>query len=108
MSIELLKQEVFDELFDNIESNLDTYRNGDFSDLISDNNYHQSSEFNVDLNLLSNITGGQENDVDNCLLMFNAIEGLSPSLARDKRLWSYLTHTHLFNYTNVHLYFTML
>ena len=98
MSIELLKKEVFDELFDNIEGNLDIYRNGDFNDLISDNSYYQSSEFNVDINLLGNITGGQENDVDNCLLMFNAIEGLSPSLARDKRLWSYLTHTHLFNY----------
>lgn len=98
MSIEILKKEVFDDLFDNIKSNLDKYRNGDFNDLISDNSYYKSSEFTIDLNLLGNITGGQENDVDNCLLMFNAIEDLSPSLARDKRLWSYLTHTHLLSY----------
>jgi hypothetical protein len=99
MSIKLLKKEVFNKLFDNIESNLDKYRNGDFNDLVSNKSYYKFSELNVDINLLSNIVGGQENDIDNCLLMFNAIDGLSPSLARDKRLWSYLTHTHLFNYT---------
>ena len=59
MSIEILKKEVFDDLFDNIKSNLDKYRNGDFTDLISDNSYYKSSEFTIDLNLLGNIKGGQ-------------------------------------------------
>ena len=99
MSIELLKEEALNELLDNINNNLEKYRNGDFNDAIDDHSFHRFSELNIDKDLLSKIQGGQESDVDNCLLMFNAIEDLSPSLARDKRLWSYLTHTHLFDYT---------
>ena len=99
MSIAFFKDEALDELFENIEVNLDRYRNGDFDDLITDDSVHKFAELSINQEFLISIYGGQDDDVDNCLKMFEAMEGLTPKLARDKRLWSYLTHTSLFHYT---------
>ena len=99
MSISFFKDEALDELFENIEVNLDQYRNGDFDDLVTDDSVHKFAELSINQEFLISIHGGQDDDVDNCLKMFEAMQGLTPKLARDKRLWSYLTHTSLLQYT---------
>ena len=99
MSIKFFKDQTLQELLENIGNNLDCYRNGDFSDLITPESCHQSSELSFDHEILRSIGGGLENDAENCIKMFDALEGLTPKLAREKRLWCYLTHTDLLEYT---------
>ena len=99
MSIKFFKDQTLQELLENIGNNLDCYRNGDFSDLITPESCHQSGELSFDHEILRSIGGGKENDAENCMKMFDALVGLTPRLARDKRFWCYLTHTDLLEYT---------
>jgi hypothetical protein len=101
MSIRLLKQRTIDELITNIADNLDSYRAGDFDSIINNNNCHTHDGLTFDVELLKSINGKRDEDVDNCLKMFKAMNGLTPYLAKDERLWCYLTHTVLLEYSRV-------
>ena len=43
--------------------------------------------------------GGDDHEVEYCELMFSAIPNMTPYLARDERLWTYMTHTVLLDYS---------
>jgi hypothetical protein len=99
MSIQFLKQSTFDQLYADIKTNLERYKIGDFEDLITQNDCLVSDKLTIDMNILGSINGNHKNDAKNALAMDKAFNGLSPHVARDKRLWSHLTHTHLLKYT---------
>src|SRR3546814_4359590 len=44
-------------------------------------------------------SGADDFEVENCLAVHEYLEALSPYEARDERLWSYLTHTSMLQYT---------
>lgn len=101
MKIRLLKKNKINELFSHIPDNLNLYRSGIFEPLLSDpGNY---IEINIGINdeLISQIDCDtkEPREVENCKLILEAMGELTPYLARDERLWIYLTHTFLLNYS---------
>lgn len=101
MSVRLIKATKSKELLDNISNNLDLYRDGSFDYLISDSSCYLQTSFNCDEKTLLSLECNEDDhkEVENCILIFKALGRLSHYLARDDRLWVYLTHTHLLNYT---------
>ncbi len=101
MKLRLLKEVKLKELFEQIRENLDLYRSGNFEFMkVYSANYieinHDSDESKL---LMIDCDNNEHKEVENCINMFKAMGGLSKYLARDKRLWVYLTHTDLLPYT---------
>lgn len=101
MKLRLLKAVKIKELLDKISENLDLYRNCDFEYLKTDPaNYfvimHDADESKLSL---IDCEESDHKEVENCKTMYEAMGNLSPYLARDERLWVYLTHTDLLPYT---------
>ena len=42
---------------------------------------------------------GGDSDAENSYIVFDALKGLNPNLARDERIWVYLTHFHCLDFT---------
>jgi hypothetical protein len=99
MTIKFLRQKTLDELYSNVGSNLDRYRAGNFDDLLLTDKIYTFDKIDIDHDALEGIEGGDKNDAINCLRLFNAIDGMTPYLARDARIWCYLTHTYLLEYS---------
>jgi hypothetical protein len=97
-----LRASSVEQLRADIPKNLEKYRKGDFSDLAVDQSYWFEFPVEVDEAKLSAISVGADgslNEVANCTLAYDALSELSPYLARDERLWVYLSHTVLLAYT---------
>jgi len=100
VTLSYLKQEAVDTLRDGIEVNLEVYRSGNFEHLIESSVVTLNGDILIDEFLLNGMhCNGGERDIENSLLVSQGIEGLTPYLARDERIWTYLTHTILLNYT---------
>lgn len=101
MKANFLKATKVKELLANIAENLDSYRKGNFDFLETDASYFFESTLEIDMEALAKISCDKGNlrEVDNCMLMYDAMGGMSHYLARDERLWIYLTHTVLLSYT---------
>ena len=101
MKTRLLRSTELKSLVDNISDNLDLYRNGAFDYLELDSSKYIEIDHEFDETKLSLIDCEVDNhyEVDNCIRMFEAMGGLTHYLARDERLWVYLTHTKLLSYT---------
>ena len=102
MKARILKANKVRELYLNIEQNIDLYREGDFQFLGLDQSYSVEIEHEIHETVLSTIDcikGGDNKEVDNCINLYSAMGTLSPYLARDERLWTYLTHTNLLQYS---------
>lgn len=84
----------------NIQDNLELYRTGDFDFIANDPEGVFDSSLDIDEEKLSRIscTLDDHNEVANAMLMFESVNGLSHYLARDDRLWTYLSHTILLKY----------
>ena len=101
MNIKLIQRGAVQSLYDTVPQNLERYKSGDFTSLkldehikeIADTNFHE----NVFLKL-EPIPGGK-NDAKNALIVVQSLEGLTPYLARDERIWVHLTHFAGLEYT---------
>jgi hypothetical protein len=84
-----------------IETNIEKYRNGDFQYLTSDGSNFIETEYEINTQELNKIKtiNGDFNEVQCCLGAFNGLPNISAYLARDQRLWVYLTHIVLLDYT---------
>ena len=100
MKAKFFKSQTVKNLLENIEDNIDLYRSGNF-DLISNDpaNFFEH-ELEINTSLLDSIscTASDHNEIECCKKMYKAMNELTPYLARDERLWVYLSHTHLLNY----------
>lgn len=101
MKARFFKEKYLKELELNIAENLELYRAGNF-DLVTNNtdNYFEVA-FEVDEVKLKTLLPSNKNDaeVQNCILIFEAMLNLTHFHARDARLWVYLTHTVLLPYS---------
>lgn len=97
MRIYLTSTEGLEELKNNIETNLPIYRGeGSFRDLkITRRNYIDihGSFVGIDLN------NGAKSDAKNAKIIFDALNKISPDIARREELWTSLTHGDLFEYS---------
>ena len=100
MKAKFLKAAKIKELIGNIEENLERYRTGSFDFIDIDPEFSFETDLVVDHELLRSVTCTAEDlcEVSCCINMLGALGNLSHYLARDERLWTYLTHTLLLNY----------
>lgn len=101
MKSHFLRSNIVNDLYNKVENNLENYRDGDFSKIEKDASLFFEGDFDIKEDLLSKIDGDDKDlrEVENCELMFKALPDITPYLARDNRLWVYLTHTLLLEYT---------
>jgi hypothetical protein len=106
MSFEKLKfvsAAVLDQLLEDIPDNLARYSEGDFSDLAAQNGWAiEAASVEVDVDALAGLSKGatsSEGEVENSLLVHRALRGMTPSLAREERIWVRLTHIECLEYS---------
>jgi hypothetical protein len=97
----LLREALVHDLTREIEHNLEKYRSGDFQYLTSDSSNFIETEYEINEGELAKIklVDGDFNEVQCCLGAYNGLPKVSAYLARDQRLWVYLTHIVLLDYT---------
>lgn len=96
-----LSEKKLSELRGKIEAHRDRYEAGDFLDLEHDNGWAvETNTVHVDHDLLATLDGtsGAAGDIDNSLILFKALKGMTPALAREERVWARLTHIECLDY----------
>lgn len=101
MKARFLKASKMRELASRIKDNLELYRNGTFEFVANDPEYYFESETTISEETLQSVSCTEKdlNEVDSCVKVFSGVGEISEYLARDERLWVYLTHTVLLNYS---------
>lgn len=101
MKARLLKASKLKDLFNVVYDNLSSYRTGNFNFLKSDSAYYLEIEHEIDHVSLAKIECSEKDHKEaiNCRTIIEAMNNLTPYLARDERIWVYLTHTELLDYS---------
>lgn len=101
MKARFFKEKYLKELETKIAENLSTYRSGNFDFEANDTSNYFEVAFEIDDNKLKTLIPSNKNEVEveNCMLIYEAMQNLTHFHARDPRLWVYLTHTMLMPYT---------
>lgn len=101
MKARFFKSQTVADLTKSIKDNLHLYRTGNFDFFAIDPERYFDTSLDIDESKLLAMKSAQDNhyEIDNCILMFEAMPHITHYLARDERLWVYLTHTILLNYT---------
>lgn len=99
--IRLLRSRIIKQLTNNIQSNLDLYRTGSFDFLVADpaNYFESAQEYDESRLALVGCEAGNHREVECCMAIHSTMSAMPPYLARDARIWVYLTHTALLNYS---------
>lgn len=94
-------QQVADELADNIFDNLSRYKDGDFLELEARGDWRIPLSISADVSALSGLKHGvsPENEVDNSLMVGKSLSELTPTVARENRVWLRLSHIECLEYS---------
>ena len=101
--LKYLSEACLTQLQQDISENRERYRDGDFIDLSKENGWEiDSSIVKINTNELANLDGKvqisngrvQTADIDakNSMIVYNALQGMTPALAMEERIWARLTH----------------
>lgn len=103
MKARFLKSVKVQELISKIGENLESYRNGDFDFIINDPAHYFETNLDIQEGTLSAIScdKGDFKEVECCMQIYQALGEVSHYLARDERLWVYLSHTFLLSYARI-------
>lgn len=101
MKARLLRTDIIKELQGAIPENLERYRTGEFMFLQEDASKYIELDLELDFERICQIQCEEDDlrEVQNCEHMFRVFPDLTPYMARDERLWIYLTHTLLLDYS---------
>ncbi len=101
--MKFLSERKLSELAGNIAANRDRYAAGDFSDLEHDNGWAiETTKVTIDLDVLATLDGSVRTaaaDIENSLILYKALKGMTPALAREERIWARLTHIECLGYS---------
>lgn len=94
-------QQVADELSDGISDNLERYSDGDFLDMEAAGDWRIPLSIDADVNHLSELVpgNGSEEEIRNSLVVGQALRSLTPTLARESRIWIRLSHVECLEYS---------
>jgi hypothetical protein len=94
-------QQIANELKSGIDGNISRYWEGDFLDLEASGDWRIPLSVDVDLSGLSELSAesGAEHEIRNSLLVGHALNGLTPTLARENRIWIRLSHVDCLEYS---------
>lgn len=102
LPLKYISESKLHELWKNITANRTRYEIGDFRDLEHDSGWAiKSSMVSVDYALLANLDGTARTaaaDIDNSLILYKALQGMTPALAREERVWVRLAHIECLGY----------
>ena len=100
MKARFFKERYLKELELSIAENLEIYRNGNFDSVANNTDNYFEVALEVDQAKLKSLLPSNKNEaeVQNCMLIYEAMQNLTHFHARDARLWVYLTHTVLLPY----------
>lgn len=104
------------QLQQDIPENRERYREGDFIDLSKENGWEiDSSLVTINADELANLDGRvqvssgrvQTADIDakNSMIIYNALQGMTPALAMEERVWTRLTHIECIEYTRARWFY---
>lgn len=98
--LRLLRSRSIQQLSVDVPANLARYRSGSFDYLDADPSHYLEVGNQVDDERLAevNCTAGDHREVSCCMRIYEAMGPIPPYLARDPRVWVYLTHTNLLDY----------
>ncbi|MDO9405340.1 MAG: DUF6339 family protein [Polaromonas sp.] len=101
ISLSLFRHRTILQLYKNIKENLSRYREGDFEFLTEDMSHFIESKCQIDEDRLLDVhcTIEDANEVACCLAVADGLNGVTPYLARDERIWVRLTHIELLHYS---------
>jgi hypothetical protein len=100
-ALKLLSAAVVDQLVLNVDSNVERYRSGDFSDVAREIGWAIEStgaRWDPEIALQLDSTKTPEAEFKNSLLIYKGLEGMTPALARDERIWARLCHVECLDY----------
>lgn len=94
-------QQVADLLADGIEDHLDRYLESGFGDIEAGGDWRIPLSIHANLDLLDDLIpdNGPEAEVRNSILVGRALADLTPSLARENRIWVRLSHVEGLDYS---------
>ena len=94
-------QQVADDLRRNVFENITRYRNGDFLDLEAGGDWRIPLSVDADLGALSKLVaeGRPEDEIENTLRVGAALADVTPTLARENRIWIRLSHIECLEYS---------
>ncbi|HSY35613.1 MAG TPA: DUF6339 family protein [Acidobacteriaceae bacterium] len=99
--MKLLSASVVQKLFDEIETNTERYRSEDFSALSTESGWAIESvlaEWDPAIASRLDASGTPSAEVENSLLIYRGMKGMTPALAREERLWARLCHVECLEY----------
>lgn len=101
MKARFFKAKIVRDMSLEIRENLELYRKGQFDFITNDPDKFFDTDLEIDESklLLIECDSNNQYEVENCQLMYEAMGELNHYLAREDRLWTYLTHTFLLEYT---------
>ena len=94
-------QQVADDLKNKVSENIVRYREGNFLDFEAAGDWRISLSFDADLARLHALEsdGGSESEIKNSLLVGEVLSKLTPTLARENRIWIRLSHIECLEYS---------
>lgn len=102
-ALKILSEKKLLDLWENISVNRDRYEAGEFLDLEHENGWAiETATVQVDYSLLKALDGTERTaaaDIENSLIIYRALHGMTPAIAREERVWVRLTHIECLEYT---------
>lgn len=93
-------QQVADDLRDRVAENITRYREGDFLDLEVAGDWRIPLSIDVDLDQLNQLVPGNrpQDEIQNSAIVGRALSKVTPTLARENRVWIRLSHIECLEY----------
>jgi len=94
-------QQTADNLAENISNNLDRYKAGNFLDMEAKGDWRIPLSIDVDIGILSSLkqNNSPDSEIENSLLVGNLLKKITPTVARENRLWLRLSHVECLEYS---------
>lgn len=100
-NLKFVSESVVDDLHSNIAGNMERYNAADFSDIAKEPGWEiETNGVKYDKGFVANLIHSSDPDAEvaNSLLVYDALEGMTPALAREERIWVRLCHIDCIEY----------
>ena len=100
-SMKLLSAAILEKLSSDVEQNAELYRSGDFAELAKESGWAietQLAAWDPAIAASLDPSGTPDAEVRNSLLVYQGMNGMTPALAREERLWARLCHVECLQY----------
>jgi hypothetical protein len=99
--LKCLSEKSANDLYNDIDVNVERYKGGNFDDLSKEYGWSVELQVNANLDALKDLdpSSGKDSEVKNSLLVWRALNELTPGLACENRIWTRMTHLEGLDYS---------